>query len=162
MKTLYLLRHGHAETKAVQPDSSRNLDKEGRDEVQGTADKMLKGGINPELIISSHAIRAFQTAEIVAKTLGYNIKNIAIEKGIYYTDTETLIEVIERQEDKYQSILIAGHNPTITELAREISKAFNEQLPTGALAAFELHTNSWDNFMKNERKYLFCFYPQEP
>jgi len=152
MKTLYLMRHGHAETKEKQPDIERNLDDEGRDEVQTTSEKLLKAGINPSLIISSNANRAYQTAEIVAKTLGYNAKNIEIENNVYYSGTEPLIDVLENQDDKYQSILIAGHNPSISELANLLSKDNRHSLPTAGVVAFELHANSWDSFREHEIK----------
>jgi phosphohistidine phosphatase len=161
MKTLYLIRHGHAETKARQPDHERNLDDAGREEVRITAEKMLAQQINPDLIISSHADRAMQSAEIIAAALGYNSKNIEIEKGIYYTDTETLENILEQQDDKYHSIVLAGHNPTITDLARSLSKEYIDSLPTGGLVAFELQTNSWSSFKDNNKKYLFHIYPLE-
>jgi phosphohistidine phosphatase len=159
MKTLYLLRHGHAESKAV--DVNRHLDEGGREEVIITAQKMLEQKINPELIISSHATRAYQTAEIVAKELGYNPKNIEIENGVYYTDTETLENILMQQDDKYQSIILTGHNPTITSLAQILSPRFKDSIPTGGLVAFELLTNSWSSYMNNEKKYLFHIYPGE-
>src|SRR6185503_19265385 len=74
MKTLYLLRHGHAETKAKQPDRERNLDAEGRGEAERTGEKLKKVELLPQLIISSNYNRAYQTAEIAAKALDYNVK----------------------------------------------------------------------------------------
>jgi len=155
MKSLYLLRHGRAETKEKQPDIERNLDDEGRNEVRVTAEKMLKLGINPSLIIASNANRAYQTAEIVASTLGYNIKNIEIEKEIYHSGVDAMATVIENQDDKYQSILVAGHNPTISYLANSLDKSYKWTMETAELLAFELHANSWDTFMEHEIKLLF-------
>ena len=155
MKTLYLLRHGHAESKVRQPDINRNLDEKGRNEVGDTAGKMLKSNINPSLIISSHANRAYQTAEIVAKTIGYNIKNIEIENGIYYTDTQILVEILEQQEDKYHSILLVGHNPSLSFLANLLCNDYIDLIPTAGLVAIELHSNSWDTFREYDTKFLF-------
>src|SRR5688572_5778419 len=101
MKTLYLLRHGHAETKEIEPDDARNLDVNGQKEALMTGEKLLKEGLRPDKILSSHANRAHQTAQIVAETLGYPVKNIEIDHDIYYTDEETVLAVIRQQNDKY-------------------------------------------------------------
>jgi phosphohistidine phosphatase len=159
MKILYLLRHGHAENKINDPDVTRDLDDQGREEARSTAEKMLKAQINPGLIISSHANRAYQTAEIAASILGYNTKNIEMEKGIYEQDTEALQEMLERQDDKYHSIIVAGHNPTLSSFAQILCKDFKSSIPTAGLVALEISANSWDTFTEGEIKLLFTIVP---
>ena len=159
MKTLYLLRHGHAEDKIKQPDISRNLHEEGKEEVKLTIENFIRQHPVPNLIISSHANRAYQTAEIAAKMMSYNPKNIELENNIYYSDTEAMREALERQDDKYQSILLTGHNPTTTWFASQLNPDYKDMMPTGGLVAFEINTNSWDSLSKSEAKLLFHIYP---
>lgn len=144
MKTLFLLRHGHAESKSDIPDEARNLDSTGRKEVGYIAEFLLKEGLRPDLMLASHANRSFQTAEIVAEKLAYPVKNIQIERDIYYTDEDTLLDVIKRQDDKYRSILLSGHNPTISYLARDLSKELKQSLPTSGLLVLECQGNTWE------------------
>lgn len=160
MKTLYLLRHGHAESKAKQPDVERNLDAEGRGEAERTGEKLKKTEPQPQLIISSHANRAFQTAEIAARALDYNIKNIRIEECIYRTDEESILEVIQRQDNKYDVILLAGHNPHISELAIDLSnKAFNDSMPTAGVIGIQSDVMSWEEFARHNTRLLLTLEP---
>ncbi len=159
MKTLYLIRHGKAESKEGGPDIKRNLEAAGRDEVSRTAEQLLEKHIKPSLILSSPANRACQTAEIVAEMLGYVMTDIVIEKDIYYTSEEALLETIYRQDDQFESILLAGHNPSITHLAGMLTKEYKDFMPTGGLVAFETDSESWNEFDKNKVRFLFSIYP---
>jgi len=159
MRILYLIRHGKAEDKGGVADIKRNLEHEGREEVARTAEKLLAKHIKPSLILSSPANRAYQTAEIVAETLGYAIANILIEKDIYYTDEEVLLETICRQDDTHESILLAGHNPSITHLAGMLTTEYKDFMPTGGLVAFETDSESWNDFNKSKVSFLFSIYP---
>jgi phosphohistidine phosphatase len=160
MKTLYLLRHGHAESKAKQPDAERNLDAEGRGEAERTGEKLKKTEPLPQLIISSHANRAFQTAEIAARALDYNVKNILIEECIYRTDEGTILEVIQRQDDKYDVILLAGHNPHISEIATDLSnKEFNDSMPTAGIVGVQADVMSWADFAPHNTRLLLTLEP---
>jgi phosphohistidine phosphatase len=146
MKTLFLIRHGHAETKSDIADEARNLDDTGRKQIESIGEALLKAGLRPDHILSSHANRAYQTAEIVAQKIAYPLKNIQIERDIYYTDEDTLLEVIKGQEDRHHSILLAGHNPTISHLAKHLSKEVKNSLPNGGLVIVQCQANSWKEF----------------
>jgi phosphohistidine phosphatase len=111
-------------------------------------------------MLSSHANRAYQTAEIVAEKLAYPIKNIQIEKGIYYTHDDALLEVIEGQDDKYKSILLAGHNPTISHLASRLSKEMKKSLPNGGLLILESQANIWEDFASSPIRHVAFLVPE--
>jgi phosphohistidine phosphatase SixA len=66
---------------------------------------------------------------------------------------------LERQDDKYPSILLTGHNPTITWFASQLSPDYKDMLPTGGLVAFEINSNSWDTISSGEVKLLSKIYP---
>ena len=159
MKTLYLIRHGKAEDKGGIADIKRNLEPEGEDEVSRSAEQLLAKHIKPSIILSSPANRAYQTAEIVAETLGYSTSDIVIEKDIYYTNEEALLETIYRQDDTHESIMLAGHNPSITHLAGMLTQEYKDFIPTGGLVAFKTDSESWNDFNKNKVRYLFSIYP---
>jgi len=150
MKTIYLLRHGNAEGKQVQPDVERNLNAKGKKEADETAEKIKQVQIMPDVFISSHANRALQTATIVADIIGFPVKNIVIEKDIYHNDEYRILEIIRELDNKLDSVVITGHNPSITHLAWFFSKAFKELMPTAGFAGFQFGTDSWAEIKKNE------------
>ena len=73
MKTIILVRHAHAMTAyeaGVQTDSARPLSDEGRQKAAQTARELASQNIRPQIIFTSPLLRAVQTSEILAQTLG--------------------------------------------------------------------------------------------
>ncbi|MEH2114318.1 phosphohistidine phosphatase SixA [Nostoc sp.] len=63
---LYLIRHGIAEEQGLGiKDEDRSLTKEGRQKTEKVAQKLVKLGLNFDLILTSPLVRARQTAEIL-------------------------------------------------------------------------------------------------
>jgi len=160
MKTIYLLRHGNAEGKHIPPDAERNLDAKGEKEANDTGMKIKKAQIIPDVFMSSHANRARQTAEIVAGVIGYPPQKIIIEKGIYHTDADGLLEIIHGLDDSASSVIITGHNPSITHLAWLLSKDFKEMMPTAGFAGFQFKISHWAKIKKNEGELKLFIAPE--
>ncbi len=70
MKHLFIIRHGKA-SQQMMPDIKRPLIEKGIKRTTKRAKSLKDLGIKPDLIVSSPAVRAFQTAEIFAKILDY-------------------------------------------------------------------------------------------
>ncbi len=83
MKTLYILRHAQKdESKQNEYDYDIELSQKGIEEATSIAQKLKEKDPLPDLIVASPAIRARQTAEIVAKGIRYR-KNIMYNEVIY-------------------------------------------------------------------------------
>lgn len=81
MKTLYFMRHGESEfNKANQWTGSTNspLTVKGFEQARETGKKLKGSGFVFDVVISSPLKRAFQTAEEVARAIGYPVKKIHI------------------------------------------------------------------------------------
>jgi len=108
---LYLIRHGEAAAENV--DAARPLTEQGKIDVVRTAAQMKDTGVAIDEIWYSSKLRAKQTAEIVAQTLG--LKNIAEKQGLKPNDpVKPIAELIEESE---KNIAIAGHLPFLPKLA---------------------------------------------
>ncbi len=67
MKTIYLVHHAAAgKSKPKSPDRKRALSKKGRKEAIKMAKNLKKNGMLPDLLVSSPAKRAIQTARVFA------------------------------------------------------------------------------------------------
>jgi len=111
---LYLIRHGHAENRLLwdKPDMERPLTKKGVLRAEKAFSKYFKNYDKPELIISSAAMRAFQTADVLHSICGVEI--MARECLNPGADTQDFEEVIA--EFSYlNSIAIIGHEPDMSE-----------------------------------------------
>lgn len=115
MKTIILVRHAHAMTAyeaGVQTDSARPLSDEGRQKAAQTARELASQSIRPQIIFTSPLLRAVQTSEILAQTLGAPVSAETILNGMY--DEPAVRDFLTEQLEKYDTVLAVGHNPNIS------------------------------------------------
>ena len=144
MKTLTLLRHAKSDwSNAGLHDHDRPLSARGRSEIPTIAKCIRGANIRPSLIVTSSAIRARETARILAAELGFPAEFIQQEKSAYLATAEQLKKMIAVQDDGFNSIIIVGHNPGLSDLAQELLPCSAESLPTCGVFAMELDTDSW-------------------
>lgn len=144
MKLVYLLRHGKADRPAGGvPDKQRPLLPRGSREVAKMCRKMVKKGMTPEVIISSTATRAFETAEVAARELGYNADKIERMDEIYGAEADELRILLQNQQEDRNSVLMVGHNPGLEELAAMLTRDYSGHQPTGGVIAIRLAIPSW-------------------
>jgi phosphohistidine phosphatase len=147
-RELLLVRHAKSSWK--QPtliDRQRPLTSRGREDARRMAKLLDKKGVRPELIVSSPARRALQTARIFAKRLHYRRARIAIEEQLYEATPRRLMALIQRLDRERRCVLLFGHNPEFTQLAHRWSRAMTH-LPTCAVARFEFQARSWSHVAK--------------
>lgn len=119
---MILQRHAKAE-KASDDDISRSLTPGGLIDAANQGEAVRQLEIFPELILHSPAMRARQTAEIMAAKLelsqGYTIE----DNELYNCDSSELVTMIRHLPDESDIILIVGHNPAIEIVADTLSNA---------------------------------------
>lgn len=108
---LYLLRHGIAEDRAASGrDADRALTDDGRKKLKRVLERARKAAVTPTLILSSPLKRAFETAEIAARELGYS-SEIAITDVLTPGSSPQRVWSEIRAHRDEPSILLAGHEP---------------------------------------------------
>ena len=108
---------------------------------------MAKRELKPDLILSSPAVRALTTAEIIAKKLDYKRKDILVDDRLYAVEADELLDVIHKLSDRLKRVMLFGHNPELTELAHRLSAEIIH-LPTCAVAEFTFDVKSWSRIGK--------------
>lgn len=115
---VYLLRHGIAEDgRDGISDAARGLTSEGRKKLQQVLQAAAKTDVKPSLIVTSPLKRAVQTAEIAKRILGYKqdlLQSNALVPGS--TPEQAWAEI--RAHRNEPALLLVGHNPLFTDLAR--------------------------------------------
>lgn len=156
MKTLYIMRHAQKdESNPEQYDYDVELTQKGLEDSQIIAQKLKDKSILPDLIVSSPAMRARQTTEIIAKTLKYR-KNIMYNEVIYQAFVNEIIESITYTFDTVDSLMVIGHNPALTGLAITFTE-FKEEIQMGSVIKIEFDCNSWTTIDKNNAKFIEQF-----
>ncbi|MCG6533431.1 MAG: histidine phosphatase family protein [Syntrophales bacterium LBB04] len=127
MKTIYLLRHAK-EDKSLINDMGRDLSGKGRRQAESIGQWMSENGIMPDWIISSSAKRTKATANICAKKVGYQ-RSVRFEDSLYHASGDTYLDIIAALNDKYESVMMVGHNPAISALVTVLTGVHLDMSP---------------------------------
>ena len=148
MKTLFLVRHAKSSRDdPTLPDKERPLNDRGMRDAPSMGERLARQDAQPDVILSSPAVRALATAEIIAKKLDYKVKDIVVDERLYAAAPDDLLEVIHDLGDKPKRVMLFGHNPELSELAHRLSSKITD-MPTCAVAEFSFDTKSWSTVGK--------------
>jgi phosphohistidine phosphatase len=162
MKRVTLLRHAKSSwSETGLADFERPLNKRGQRDTPIMGRRYMDKNIRPTLIVTSAARRALETAKLLARTIGYPIEFMHIEKSLYLADADTLLETIELQEDTFSDIVLCAHNPGITDLANQLTRESIANVPTCGMVIIEADTDQWSNFGTATRRLIDFDYPKK-
>ena len=146
-KSLYLLRHAKAESATLQfSDEDRALTPKGVDDAKKLATKLVKKDIEFDLILTSPAIRAITSAQIIANRLDQK-QSLRVEKKLYQADSTTLLAIVGKLHKKIKSILLVGHNPEFEDFAAYMTGE-SVSMQTCSLIEFTFELKDWKDFEK--------------
>ena len=160
MKSIYIVRH--AKSSWDDPDLSdeeRPLLEKGIKKTFKVIEYLNDHQIKTDLIISSPAVRAWETAKLIAKGIRYPEDKITRMHEIYPLDNELLLSELRGLSDRIQSVMIVGHNPGVTQLASYLAGKELDWLPTSGIAAIDFSTDHWEKIIDSERSMRFMIYP---
>ncbi|MFW5820306.1 MAG: SixA phosphatase family protein [Bacteroidota bacterium] len=144
MKNLFIVRHGKS---TWEYDSIDDIDRPLK--TRGIADGYWMAGslrnqkLQPDLIVSSNACRAFHTATIFHRVLQMNTESFRIEPVLYLSGVDEILNVIYGVGDKINSLMIFGHNPGFTEISNHLSTMSIDNVPTTGLVHLVFDTLKW-------------------
>jgi phosphohistidine phosphatase len=136
------------------------LDDRGRRDAPKMGKRLAKRDVKPDLILSSPAVRALATAEIIAKKVDYRIKNIVVDDRLYASEVHQLLNVIRKLGDKLECVILVGHNPELAELAQRLSSKITH-MPTCAVAEFAFDAKSWSAIGTDKPAKVTLDYPKQ-
>ena len=137
-RILYVLRHAKAGfPEAGMRDRDRKLTGRGRREAAALGARYAGGGELPDVVITSTAARAVQTAALWVQAAGLPEQRIVRRDEIYLAEAEAVLRLVRGLDESVQRVLLVGHNPTFSELASGLSRQFIA-LPTCAMAVLSI------------------------
>jgi phosphohistidine phosphatase len=163
MKTIYLVRHAKSSwDDSDLTDFERPLNERGKRDAPAMAERLKEKNIRPQYFLSSAAKRAASTSKRFARVLGHAEEKIDFQKKLYHASAEDILRMLTSIPDKFQSAILFGHNPGITDLANELmDKGFlTDNIPTCGIVAFNFSISSWKEAAPKKGKLLFFDYPK--
>lgn len=161
MKTLFLFRH--AKSSWDHPglsDADRPLMEKGIKKTAKIIRYLQEKKITPGLIISSQAVRAYETAKLVAAGLHYPEHTIQIDRKIYDGYYDRILDIIYGISNEIDSVMIFGHNPTLTNLANLFLHPGIDDMPTSAVVGIGFNANQWESIPVSKARLLFFITPK--
>ncbi|NGN97460.1 histidine phosphatase family protein [Grimontia sp. S25] len=159
MKLLFLTRH--AKSSWDDPsldDHDRPLNPRGLHNAPMMGARLAAWLKQPQLIVSSSALRAKTTAQLMAEQF-FHSPPVVIKNTVYTEDWQTLVKVVERFDDDNESVMLVGHNPAFNEFLAHIPFEI-DNLPTCGVAVIALYSQSWSNWSTADKQVLFLDYPK--
>ena len=145
MKTLYLVRHAEAVGRDDKlPDAERSLLTRGIKQARKTSRNLKRFNGQPDLLVSSPAHRALETAHVFARRLGYPVQKIILQESLYEaSSTEPLMEILRSTSDEVERLMLFGHDPIMSQLLVSLVPHCHVALPKGAVAGIRFARATW-------------------
>lgn len=121
---------------------------------------MLNHQTQLDCIVSSPAVRAKQTAQLLAKGLNFPQDHIVEHASLYGTNEEKMFEVFFEVPQQVNHLMIVGHNPDITYFANQFLEEPLDYLPTSAVVCVEFDVENWGDVSIQQAKQKFYITPR--
>lgn len=145
MKTLILVSHAKAdETDPLMDDCIRPLSPAGERAAASLADQLavqlaeLESPV--DVLLSSHSVCSRSTAEAIASKLSLEV---LIDRRLYDGGVQDLHDAVHSLDYRHNTVVMVGHNPTLSEFARYIMDARRDDIPYASAVVVELAINTW-------------------
>lgn len=149
-RTLILLRHAKSAWPDV-PDHDRPLAPRGQRDAPAIGHRLRAAALLPDQVLCSSARRTRETWALVREQLGID-PPADFDERVYGATPGTLLELIRRTGPARRTLLVIGHNPTMSELALTLPagnaadaatvERMRRKFPTAAVAVVTF-TGSW-------------------
>jgi phosphohistidine phosphatase len=161
MKTLLICRHAKSDwSNLYVKDYDRELNERGERDAPMMGKRLLTRNFNIDLIVSSSAKRAAQTAKLIAQEINYPSKHIHWQDKLYHAPPSVIQEVIFETSNSINTLMIVCHNPGITDFINAQCGIITTNVPTCGMAAFRYDTPSWEQYPTSPCELFFYDFPK--
>ena len=164
-RSLLILRH--AQSAWQEPggaDIERTLTLSGVADARRIGVFLRVSALAPDFIMTSSALRALRTTELVAETSGYG-EAIREEKSLYGGGVGEAMRLLRSLPDHCRIPLLVGHNPTVEALVSELISGGHStarasvQMAAGALVCLRVALDQWVSLKPDSCELQWMIHP---
>lgn len=122
--------------------------------------RIVNHGIRPSLIMVSPAVRAWTTAKIIATEIGYPAEFLQREESLYLASLDDLLDTVVAQDNGFNSLMVVGHNPGMTEFANFLVPGLTNNLPTAGVVSVQIDGDDWSLYRQSKTELIAYDYPK--
>lgn len=105
--------------------------------------RLSEWGPPVDRVISSSAVRALTTAELITQEMGLPWDEIQVDEDLYHATEYEMLDLIREQDDYLDGVMLFGHNPGMTYLVNDLSDLDLDNLPTCGVVILQFNVESW-------------------
>lgn len=160
-RKLFIIRH--AKSSWDHPgldDIDRPLADRGIRNAGEMAERLLARGLVPELLLTSPANRAMNTALIMSKIWGLDPEDLQIHEALYDAHISDIAGVVSGVPAEIAKLAIFGHNPSFTSYPNRFLKSPLDNLPTAGIVVVTLESKKWGGIDRKHVMECYVDYPK--
>lgn len=159
-KKLYIFRHGKSDWKAkFKNDHERPLAERGIEAAKNMGVHLNKVGQVPEVVVSSTAKRAVDTASL-AMEFGQWEASMTTTRDLYLSSVEECIELIQTIDSDAKRIMLVSHEPLCSSLVAELSMGGHLKFPTASIARIDFKVDTWSEIDSDKGRLAWLLTPK--
>lgn len=161
MKRVVIVRHAKADSYSYEDDFNRTLTERGKMDAAIISAELKRRGIKADIMVSSSAKRAVETAHIFAENLGFEINNIFYERIMYNGITVSqFLELVYESHESAETVFFFGHNPDFHFFVVKLLHDFGIEMPTCSTVGIDFDVELWKEVEVRKGKKAFHLTPQ--
>lgn len=158
MKTLLLMRHAKSDWRAdSSTDHARPLNKRGRRAAK-TVGRFLARERRPDLILTSSAIRALETAELAHQAGDWRCPTQVVD-AFYEGSINDVLRQVRAVDSAHETVLLAGHEPVWSDLVSRLIGLANVRMVTAAVARVDFE-DGWSSVSPGSGRLVWLVTPK--
>ena len=162
-KELLIMRHAKSSwTDDSLSDHDRPLNKRGRRDAPRMAQLLNEWDLRPDIIISSTAMRARLTTQMVVEIIDSENMPVESTEDFYLAPPATYLETLQRLANSFFRPMVVGHNPGLEGLVANFTGQ-DEFMATAAIAHIQFDIENWNEleFRSSSNKLIAVHRPKE-
>lgn len=156
MKKLILIRHSKSLRDSLLNDFNRNLTLDGIEKAKKCAISSNEFVNKNSTILSSGAVRAYETAKIFIEHWNLTLDRIKVSDNLYTFNSVVLEEIVKSSSNDSENLILFGHNSAITDFVNKFGDVFIDNVPTAGFVSITFDCDNWKEIVKGKTvKILF-------
>ena len=160
MKSLIIVRHCKSSWADLSlSDFDRPLNKRGNIDGELMSNYLREKEKKIDKLILSTSKRTRLTSKYFTEKIHFD--SISYLDELYHASYSDIINIISKVENNFNSVMVIGHNPGLTELINQYTMINIYNLPTTGVVKVEFKGDKWERITENKGKIVYKKFPKE-
>jgi len=160
MKSLIIVRHCKSSWADLSlSDFDRPLNKRGNIDGELMSNYLREKEKKIDKLILSTSKRTRLTSKYFTEKIHFD--SISYLDELYHASYSDIINIISKVENNFNSVMVIGHNPGLTELINQYTIMNIYNLPTTGVVKVKFKGDKWERITENKGKIVYKKFPKE-